>query len=257
MTAELTNDRSVLRVSGDDRESFLQGLVTNDVGGLARGLVYTALLAAQGKYLADFFLVPAEDAILIDVDTSLAASLLQRLTLYRLRAKVDVAPLEISVHRGLGMAPEGGFPDPRHPALGWRCYGKDLRSEGATDWNALRVEHVVPETGSELIVDDSYILEFGFDRLNGVDFRKGCFVGQEIVARMKHKTTLRKALVRVGIDGEAPLGTPITSGGKEAGRLCTQSGEAALAYLRLDRAKGDMVAENARLWRLDQQEIAD
>lgn len=250
MTAELAPDRKVIRIGGEEREGFLQGLVTNDVGRLKQGLVYAALLTPQGKYLADFFLVPDDESIWLDVDAALAPGLLRRLTMYRLRAKVTIESTEIAVTRGLGTGPAGSFADPREPALGWRAYGVDATSGAATDWDALRVRHAVPAQGSELIPDDSYILEFDFERLNGVDFRKGCFVGQEIVARMKHKTTLRKGLARLGIDGRAPVGTDIVSGGKSVGRLGTQSGDMALAHIRFDRAGDNMQAGMARLWRL-------
>jgi folate-binding protein YgfZ len=112
------------------------------------------------------------------------------------------------------------------------------------DWDALRVAHVIPELGIEMSAD-SFPLEVGFDRLSGVDFKKGCYVGQEVTARMKHKTELRKGLTQVQIEGVAPVGTPITAGEKPAGTLYTQSGDKALAYLRFDRAKGPMQAGDA------------
>ena len=253
MRGDLDETRSLIRVGGEDRESFLQALVTNDLDKLRDGIVYAALLTPQGKYLADFFLVPEPDATLIDVDGALAPDLLRRLTLYRLRAKVTVEAVEMPVVRGLGDAPDGAYADPRAAALGWRAYGATVTDPAGIDWTALRVEHGIPEQGSELIPDDSYILEFGFERLNGVDFRKGCFVGQEIVARMKHKTTLRKGLARVRIDGTAEPGTEITVSGKSVGRLGTQSDTAALAHLRFDRAKGEMQAGSASVWPLEPQ----
>ena len=106
----------------------------------------------------------------------------------------------------------------------------------------MRVAHLIPETLIELIPDETYILEAGFERLNGVDFRKGCYVGQEVTARMKHKTELRKGLALVDITGAAPPGTPITADGKEAGMLFTRSGDRAIAHLRFDRADGPLRA---------------
>ena len=245
---EETSGRSVLRVSGADRESFLQGLVTNDVRRLKAGIVYAALLGPQGKYLADFFLIPDGDAILIDVATPLAEGLARRLSLYRLRADVRIEPSALHARRGLGAPPAGAFSDPRHPALGWRSYGDMPGTAPVIDWDALRVMHLIPESGVELIPDDSYVLEMGFERLNGVDFRKGCYVGQEVTARMKHKTELRKGLAQVEIDGEAAPGTPIlTPEGREAGQLLTRSGDRALAHIRFDRAEGDLHAGAARV----------
>ncbi len=246
MAGERDPNRQVLKVSGADAVSFLQGLVTNDVARLSDGLVYAALLSPQGKYLADFFLVPDGRDILIDVHTDLAAPLLKRLTMYRLRADVTIAPVETRVTRGTGHAPATAFADPRHPALGWRAYGED-GTEPQIDWDALRVAHHVPETNIELIPDDSYILELNFEALNGVDFKKGCYVGQEVTARMKHKTQLRKGLARVSITGSAAPGTPIMAGDKPVGTLHSQSGNTALAYLRFDRATGTMTADGATL----------
>ena len=115
------------------------------------------------------------------------------------------------------------------------------------DWDALRVEHLIPASGIELLPNETYILEADFERLNGVDFRKGCYVGQEVTARMKHKTELRKGFATVSIEGKAPVGTEIVAGDKTAGTLFTQSGGKAIAYLRFDRATGDMQAEGATL----------
>ncbi|MFY0634920.1 MAG: folate-binding protein YgfZ [Vannielia sp.] len=238
-------ERTVFRITGAERIGFLQNLVTNDLKGLERGLVWAALLTPQGKYLADFFLVPEEEALLLDVATPLAADLAKRLKMYRLRADVAVEETDLRVSRGTGPAPEGALPDPRHPAMGWRAYNGAPGDD--TDWDALRVAHAVPETGVELVPGESYPLEVGFERLHGVDFRKGCYVGQEVTARMKHKTELKKGLVRVQIEGAAPVGTEIRAGEKVAGVLYTQAGGEALAWLRFDRASGPMQAGDATL----------
>lgn len=242
-------DRAILRISGPDRVAFLQGLVSNDLARLeGQGIVYAAMLTPQGKYLADFFLVAAPEAVLLDVAAPLAEDLARRLTLYKLRAKVEISPAAVAVTRGIGPAPEGALADPRHVAMGWRLYGAALEQGAAVDWDALRIEAMVPETGIELIPGESYILEQGFARLAGVDFRKGCYVGQEVTARMHHKTELRRGLVRVRIKGQAPVGSEITStDGKPAGTLFTQSGGRALAWLRHDRAEGPMQAGSAVL----------
>ncbi|PWR03887.1 folate-binding protein YgfZ [Meridianimarinicoccus roseus] len=245
----MTRSRRIFRIAGPDRIQFLQGLVTNDVRRLNEGAVYAAMLTPQGKLLADFFLVPdGADAILLDVAEPLAAGLFKRLSMYKLRADVTIAQTDLKVSRGTGDAPDGAFADPRHQALGWRAYGSMQTGDIApADWDALRVLHMIPETGIELLPDATFILEAGFERLNGVDFRKGCYVGQEVTARMKHKTELRKGLARVAVDGSAPVGTAITSEGKPAGTLYTQSGGAGIAYLRFDRAQGDLEAGDARV----------
>ncbi|GAA6200244.1 folate-binding protein [Aquicoccus sp. SU-CL01552] len=241
--------RRILRLTGPDTEEFLQGLITNDTAKLEQGLVYAALLTPQGKYIADFFLARDGDGVLLDVAEGLADDLIRRLTMYKLRAKVTIAPSGLQLQRGTGPAPEGALPDPRHPEMGWRAYTAAPEGDDGTDWDAIRVAHCIPETGIEL-TPDSYILESGFEALNGVDFRKGCYVGQEVTARMKHKTELRKGLRRVQVKGAAPVGTEILADGKPAGTLFTQSGGHGIAYLRLDRAKGEMTAGAARL-RLD------
>ncbi len=239
-------NRRVLRLTGTETDSFLQGLITNDVQRLDDGLVYAALLTPQGKYLADFFLKRDGPSVLLDVSDGHADGLVKRLSMYKLRADVAIEETDLNVQRGTGGAPEGALPDPRHFDLGWRVYSPDPESDDGTDWDEIRVRHCIPETGVEL-TPDSYILESGFEVLNGLDFKKGCYVGQEVTARMKHKTELRKGLRTVDLVGNAPIGTEIFSEGKPAGILFTQSGGKAIAYLRLDRAKGEMTAGDARL----------
>lgn len=241
--------RRILKLSGPDTTDFLQGLVTNDVTKTADGLVYAAMLTPQGKYIADFFLARAEDGMLLDVAESHADILATRLNMYKLRANVTIEDSGLCLHRGLGKTPEDGWTDPRHSELGWRAYRDHPQSDDTTDWTALRVSLEVPETGVEL-TPDSFILEMGFERLSGVDFRKGCYVGQEVTARMKHKTDLRKGLARVAVKGHADPGSEITSDGKSAGTLHTVSGDKGLAYLRFDRAKAGMLAGKATLERI-------
>jgi tRNA-modifying protein YgfZ len=250
-------DRTVLRVSGPEAHDFLQGLVTNDIRGLERGAVYAALLTPQGKYLFDFFLVPDGDAILLDVKADRAAPLAQRLGMYKLRARVEITPTELAVLIGNGAPPAGAFEDPRDEALGWRLYTPDPAHAAAAlvhldraKWEALRIARGVPETGIELVPDETYILEAGFERLHGLDFRKGCYVGQEVTARMKHKTELRKGLVPVRVEGEAPPpGTEISADGRPAGTLFSVADGIGLAHLRFDRAEGVMTAGPARITR--------
>ena len=250
-TGEIATDRCVFQITGADALPFLQGMVSNDVLGLARGdgIVWTALLTPQGKYLADFFVLAVGGQLLLDINRTIAAATVKRLLIYRLRADVQIGDSKVVVTRGLGVAPNGALADPRHAALGWRGYGLAAGTGGAAaiDWDAIRVAHCIPETGIELIADDSYLLETGFERLHGVDFRKGCYVGQEVTARMKHKTELRKGLVRVAVQGAAPVGSDIYAGEKLVGRLFTQSGGYGLAYLRFDQAVGVMTAPGAKI----------
>ncbi|GAB4282276.1 MAG: folate-binding protein YgfZ [Roseovarius sp.] len=240
--------RTIFRISGRDAEHFLQGLVTNDIRRLGEGLLYAALLTPQGKYLADFFLFRRDGAIMLDVASALAPDLARRLTMYRLRADVDIAESGLRVFRGTGPAPEGAMADPRHAEMGWRLYGT-REGEDGTDFDAIRVRHCIPETGIEL-TPETFILEAGFERLGGVDFRKGCYVGQEVTARMKHKTALQKGLETVRVAGSAPPGTPISAGGRPAGTLYTQSGGLGIAHLRRARAEGEMQAGAATVTRM-------
>ncbi|MQY43368.1 folate-binding protein [Epibacterium sp. SM1969] len=237
--------RKIIRLSGADARPFLQNLVTNNIDLIDQGLVYAALLTPQGKYMADFFVLADGKDVLVDADESQADMLAQRLNMYRLRADVTIEISELQVKRGTGPAPDGALMDPRHPDLGWRLYGDEAGDDGS-DWDAIRVANCIPATGIELD-SNSFILETGFEELNGVDFRKGCYVGQEVTARMKHKTTLRKGLKVVSIEGAAPVGTEITAAGKPVGTLFTQSGGKAIAYLRYDRAKGELLAGDATL----------
>lgn len=265
----------MLRMAGAAARDVLQGIVTNDVDRLAPGqAVYAALLTAQGKYLFDFFLLDGDDgAVLIDVARDRSQALAQRLKMYCLRRDARVedegglgvallwrdAPGEGGHPEAPPLAPNRGIvvPDPRAGGLGWRLYAENpamaLADTGAApagraDYDALRVLHCVPESGVELVPEDSFILEAGFERLHGVDFRKGCYVGQEVTARMKHKAVLRKGLVRVAVAGDVAAGTPVTTAeGKPAGTLFTVADGRGLAALRLDRAGRDMRAGEARV----------
>ena len=252
--------RVVLEMQGTDARAVLQGVVTNDVDLVAAGrAVYAALLTPQGKYLADFFLLDGGDgSVLIDVAVAQAQGLAQRLKMYCLRRDARIGVREgmvVGCIWGGGPGELGGdvlcLPDPRDPALGWRVYGPEsalasvVRDGAQTAYDTLRVAHLVPESGVELVPDQTYILEAGFERLSGVDFRKGCYVGQEVTARMKHKTELRKGLVAVSVSGEAEPGTPVTAEGKPVGTLYSVADGRGLAHLRLDRAGTGMQAGDA------------
>lgn len=261
-------DRTVIIMTGGDVRDVLQNIVTNDVDQVAPGrLVYAALLTPQGKYLFDFFLLDGaafgwpEGSVLIDAPTGQAAALAQRLKMYCLRrdARIEgAAPLRVAMVWDDADAPSGDLPagaicDPRDPAMGWRLYTNDEDLPGGVlpgapqELHAIRIAHMVPQSGIELVSEDTYILEAGFERLSGVDFRKGCYVGQEVTARMKHKAELRKGLVRVQVDGDAPPGTEIRTGGKPAGTLFSVLDGQGLAHLRFDRAGEGMEAGAARV----------
>ena len=234
-------DRTVLCVSGPDAKSFLQNLVTNDVTKLNSNIIYSALLNPQGKLVADFFLVESGQDILIDVNSTVSETLLKLLNLYKLRAEISIEKTDLKVSTGIKNKPEKGLEDPRNPKMGWRYYSTEDLSERNIDWEKLRIENLIPEFGKELS-SDSYILEYGFEKLNGVDFKKGCYVGQEVTARMKHKTKLRKGLAIVETTGRVPFDTPIYANNKIVGKVFTCTNSQALAYLRFDATLKKMMA---------------
>ena len=237
--------RAIFKIGGKDNKEFMQSLITNDVFKTDGGLVYSALLGPQGKFLFDFFLFSHSDALFLDVAATLAEELSGRLSLYKLRKDVIIEETNLCMTRGLDAPPEGALADPRHPDLGWRFYGPQIDAP-QIDWTELRVKLCIPEATIE-ILKDSYILEMGFERLNGVDFRKGCYIGQEITARMKHKTQLRKGLALAELSNPVPLHAAIMSNDKNIGFICSQSGCHAIVYLKYDRISDKMFAGNAEI----------
>lgn len=239
----LLQDRGVVSVTGADAAKLLQGLITNDVDAIADGgAIFAGLLSPQGKILFDFFVVKAGDAYLIDVARDKAGDLVKRLTMYKLRADAAIADLSnrYAVIAGWGgNGPAKSFADPRTAELGWRLLS-EREPEGdlapATAYHARRISVGVPEGGKDYDFGDAFPHEADLDLFNGVSFTKGCYVGQEVVARMQNKSVVRKRVVR--ITGEAPLtsGAGILLGDVPIGRIGTAAGAAALAMLRLDRA---------------------
>ncbi len=258
-------NRQVLRIGGPERHSFLQGLVTNDIEKLSpERALYAALLSPQGKILADFMLIQRDEEILLDCDADTAPNLLKRLTMYKLRAEVsiDTAPdLQVAAIFGAGAAELAGAEaspgktvrkadtllvvDPRYAALGVRLVGTDAlslakeltpheTSPGA--YQAHRHQLGIAEGPEELGVEQMFALEANLAELNGVDFQKGCYVGQELTARMKHKTTLRKRIVPLDAQETLPTApVPLTAGDRDIGTMCANSDLRGLAVLRLDR----------------------
>lgn len=231
-----------MALSGAGARDFLQGLITNDIERLAPGRgLYAALLSPQGKVAHDFFLVEGDGAILLDAAAVQAEILLKKLKLYRLRAPVTIeARPQLGVYAGLGGRPAGrgvSFPDPRLEALGPRSIG--ARAEmpdflpNAAAYHALRLELGVPEAGE---LEGIFALDAGLEELNAVAFDKGCYVGQELTSRMKHRSTARKRLLLVDADGALPApGTEISDGTQTAGEIISAYGSRGFALVRLDR----------------------
>jgi len=231
-------DRAVIAVAGPEARGFLQGLVTNDVERLAPGVgLYAALLTPQGKILFDFFLVEGDGAILIDCAATARDALLKRLTLYKLRAKIVLEPRDqlavLAEWDGAEAKYAIAYPDPRLAALGRRAIvAKGEMRTGllpAAAYHARRLGLGVPEA-ADFGSDRMFALDADLDELHAVDFSKGCYVGQELTARMKHRGTARKRLLPVkGDPGTA--GAAVSAGGKDVGEVVTPG----FALIRLDR----------------------
>jgi folate-binding protein YgfZ len=249
------DDRGIVSVSGADAAGFLQGLLTNDVERLEPGEArYAGLLTPQGKILFDMIVVraPGSDgaAYLLDCAAVQAADLAKRLGFYKLRAKVAI--FDESATRAVAAfwggepaAVEGGvlYADPRDPRLGWRAIlprpiAAALGSGHAGEYEGLRIGVVAAKGGIDFTYGDAFPHDANLDLLHGVDFDKGCYVGQEVVSRMKHRGTGRKRIVRVKLDGPAPApGVPVMDRELAVGALGSSSGREALALLRLDRVE--------------------
>jgi folate-binding protein YgfZ len=234
--------RAVIAVGGEDWRSLLQGLLTQDVETLAPGeLRFGALLTPQGRLMFDLFILGRNDGCWLDVQASQRADLLRRLTMYRLRAKVSLAESDARVFaRWDGVAGDGWIADPRLPALGLRAYGLDIEApDDEPAYDAHRLALGVPGP-TDWAGETTYPIEANFDLLNGIDFKKGCFVGQETTSRMKRRGQVRSRMLPIAFDGPPP-----TSGAEVLTEKDLRAGEAlsgvegrAMALLRLDRIEG-------------------
>jgi tRNA-modifying protein YgfZ len=265
MKAAFLADRGVVKVAGSDARDFLNGLVTTDVSQLRPGLGrFGALLTPQGKITADFLITEATagqgGGFLLDCPRALAQGLADKLGFYKLRAKVTIENL--SENLGVlaawdgdpALVPDLAFADPRDAALGWRILvpeelaqktadliGAELVDSAAYDGH--RIAAGVPRGGLDFSYGDAFPHETNMDRLHGVDFDKGCYVGQEVVSRMQHRGTARTRTIRVIVDGAAPEpGATILAGDKPIGTMGSTSGYNALALIRIDRAADALAA---------------
>lgn len=236
MTTVTLENRAVLAVAGDDAQTFLQGLITHDVGSLAPGrALFAGLLSPQGKALFDFHLHAGEGAILIDVAAMRADALLKRLSMYKLRKAVTLVRRDdLAV---LADWPGDGPADARTPALGARWIGPaGSAPAGADAYDAHRHAVGVPDS-ADIGQDELLWLETGADLLNGVSFSKGCYVGQENTARMHHRDKVRRRLVPITINGDAGDASEVKDGdGRACGKLRSRNGDHAIVHLRLEAA---------------------
>src|SRR3954462_5013767 len=258
MKAAFLPDRGVIKVSGEDARTFLNGLVTTDVTLLQPGLGrFGALLTPQGKITADFLITEAPaghgGGFLIDAPRALAQNLADKLGFYKLRAKVAVENISdsmgvLAVWDGEpAVKPDLAFADPRHEALGWRILAPDDLAQKVADligadlvesdaYEAHRIATGVPRGGLDFTYSDAFPHETNMDRLHGVDFDKGCYVGQEVVSRMQHRGTARTRTVRILLEDFSPEpGATILAGDKAVGTIGSTAGHKGLALIRTDR----------------------
>src|SRR5580692_1276701 len=262
----LLDDRGILAVSGPDRRPFLQGLVSNDVDKVCpTASRYAALLTAQGKYLHDFIMVEAGESIWLDAEAARLGDLKRRLSMYRLRARVSLderSDLAVAAIFGpgeaaiLGLPSEPGaarplgsgvaFVDPRLASLGARAIlprenaravlaDAGIAETGFDIYDRLRLSLGIPDGSRDLVLEKSILLESGFDELNGVDWQKGCYIGQELTARTRYRGLVKKRLTPVRIEGPAPpSGAAVTADGREIGEMRSSRGGLGLALLRIE-----------------------
>lgn len=237
-------ERSILRVSGEEAGAFLDALVTSDVSRATADVpVYAGLLSPQGKVIADFIAFRAPDgALLLDLPAARAEAMRQKLVVYRLRRRIDIEDVSDRLHAHVRMdAQPGWVADPRRPdgSLGYRQLAEAPPGDGAriAGYEALRVAAGVPDLAVDADPEEVFALEALFEEFNGVDFQKGCFIGQENVSRMKRRATTRRKFCRVACEGAPPpFGAEIFAGAASIGTVRSGIDGCALALLRLDRA---------------------
>lgn len=243
--ARLAN-RALIRVSGPDARPFLHNLLTQNVETLAPGeLRFAALLSPPGRLLFDLFIQGEEDGVILDVAAERRDSLIQRLSMYKLRSDVQITAMAEAVHAAWDEVPNGFVTDPRLAALGGRSYSH----AGAVDaieanYNAHRMSLGVPDPVADTLADKTYPIEANLDLLNGIDFHKGCFVGQETTSRMKRRGTIKTRILPFTYQGEAPAaGAEVLNGDLRAGEVTRAEGGQGMAMIRLDRMDGDLSAD--------------
>jgi folate-binding protein YgfZ len=256
-------ERGVVAISGDTARDFLQGLITNDIQRVSPSCaIYAALPTPQGKFLHDFFIVEHKERLLLDCKRDRIPDLIKRLTMYRLRARVEIVDESDKWEVGVMLAgdeegeqqPAGtaktrfdgvSYIDPRHAGMGDRTIrlidaddtfptDTDQVEKNRATYDALRISLGIPDTDRDLIADKSMPLESGFDELHGVDFQKGCYVGQEVTARMKHRNLVKKRLFPITFDGDITAGAVVKCGEVDAGDVRSTSDGRGIALLRLD-----------------------
>lgn len=233
-------NRSIFHLSGEGLLPWLDGIITNN---LQSDLTFTALLTPQGKIIADFFVTKDGDTLFIDTPSKFSADLFKRLRMYKLRAPIDITDVSEDYHVYALWDGEGdeGFIDSRHPALGRRFISQDV-IDADGDYNAHRLSLGVVESEWDFETVTTFPADANMDLMNGVDFKKGCFVGQEVVSRMKRMTTVKKRMRGVVLSGVADAGDKIMGGERVLGELLHVHGKIAIAMVRLDRWQASEVS---------------
>lgn len=235
--------RSLVEVAGPEASDFLDRMITQKTEAAdGRTAALGALLTPQGKIISDFLVARQENGgFLLDAPAAGAPELSKRLTMFKLRADVTIGASPLVVYAGIGTPPAAGLiaVDPRHHELGWRLYaseGSVVTTADETTWQQHRVSLGIPEAGIDLPFLDAFPHDLAMDSLHGIDFDKGCYVGQEVVSRMRYRGTARRRPVVLSAEADLPLaGTEILIGGRVAGHLGSASGRRGIAILRLDR----------------------
>ena len=248
----LLPDRAVVAVDGPDRVSFLQGLVSNDVSLVAPGkAIWAGLLTPQGRWLADFFILQENDRLLLDCERTQAPMLIQKLTRFRLRSKVELSPTDLHVHAAWDGEPASApdtliAPDPRLPEAGWRVLSAIIQAPDeadASDWDRHRLLLGLPDGSRDCESEKTLLLEAGFDELCGISWTKGCYMGQELTARTRYRGLLKRRLVPVGSDATLPPpGTILTHAGAEIGAMRSSRDGFGIALLRLEHLHSEIQA---------------
>ena len=234
-------DRGAVILRGEDRLIFLQGLITNDMNALeSEDCLYSCLLTPQGRFLHDFFITKQNDAFYIECEgAGRATDLLSHLKKFKLRSKIELEAIEnINVFAGFGEPPAGAFADPRHPSFGWRSY-KPMTGEPAPfeTWDRHRIALGIPDGSRDMEVDRALMVENNIDLLNGLSYTKGCFMGQELTARMHYRNLGKKRLRVIQSLPETtlpPPGTVLRVGDRILGEMRTSCDDLGLAILRDD-----------------------
>jgi len=253
-TAIKLTDRAVIRLEGPEKEALLQGVITNNIHKLDEGApLYAALLTPQGKYLFDFILFKKANAILMDCEANRVGDLLRRLMMYKLRADVTITDMSSDYAVWAVLGGQEGDDDPRHAEIGKRLIvpvGEEPTGQSGTlaDYESHLARLGIPNASHDLEVDKRPILEANLEELNGVDFTKGCYVGQEVTARMKHRGAVRKRLFPMRFSGNAPaVGGNIMAGDKKAGVIVSIHGQTAFGMIKLDYLAADLACGDTAL----------